>query len=98
MPTPLLGCEKFVTKFPLAVLRSFIRSFPVVQRLAVTKPTKLLEDFLLEWWPAELGPHPCTTEAIALMRLVIQAHSYCGATHYTTDYGAAYYAKPYWHS
>ena len=33
-PTPLGGCEKFVVKFPLPVLNSFLRSFSYVEWLS----------------------------------------------------------------
>ena len=70
VPTPLHGAEKFAKNFPVMVLQSFIRSFSVVQRLAVASPTQVMEDFLNEWWPTELGSQP--TDSIALMRLVVQ--------------------------
>jgi hypothetical protein len=40
-PTPLNGCEKFVLKFPHAVLISFIRSFSVLDGLAVKNETEV---------------------------------------------------------
>ncbi len=75
-PSPLRGCEKFVLKFPGPVLASFVRSFPIVQGLAERSMTSLMESFLLEWWPSdELGSPPRGPEAVALMRLVVQAQS-----------------------
>ena len=73
--TPLSGAEKFVVKFPHAVLNSFIRSFPVVQQLATLTETELMERFLVEWWPDAHGPTPSGPEAVALMRLVVHVHS-----------------------
>jgi len=75
VPTPLNGVEKFVVQFPLAVLESFIQSFPLVQRLANTSQTALMEDYLRKWWPMYLGPKPKGYDAIAKMRLVVQAQS-----------------------
>ena len=73
--TPLSGAEKFVVKFPHAVLNSFIRSFPVVQQLATLTETELMERFLVEWWPDAHGPTPSGPEAVALMRLVVHVQS-----------------------
>ena len=70
--SPLLGAEKFVIKFPHAVLNSFIRSFPIVQLLAIYTETELMERFLIEWWPPSLGALPSGPEAVAIMRLVVQ--------------------------
>ena len=44
---PLAGAEKFVLKFPHAVLNSFIDSFPIVQQLATLNETELMVRFLL---------------------------------------------------
>ena len=73
--TPLVGAEKYVVKFPHAVLNSFIRSFPVVQQLATLTETELMEQFLVEWWPDALGPIPSGPAAVALMRLVVHVQS-----------------------
>ena len=75
LPTPLSGTEKFAAAFPHAVLKSFIRSFSCVQRLAVRSPTALMQEFLLEWWPAHLGLPPSGRTAIAEMRLVVQVQT-----------------------
>jgi len=77
VPTPLRGAEKFVVAFPHAVLSTFIRSFPMVQQLAFVSQTELLEAYLKAVW-AELpgfGAVPSGDEAIALLRLVVQAQS-----------------------
>ena len=42
-PSPLGGAEKFVLKFPHAVLDSFIRSFAVLNELAVKSETAVME-------------------------------------------------------
>ena len=74
--TPLHGAEKFVVKFPHSVLASFIRSFSIVQRLAHTTESELAGQFLSQWWPsAALGPAPRGPDAVALMRLVVQAQN-----------------------
>jgi len=75
VPTPLEGAVKLVVQFPLAVLASFIRSFPLVQRLSDLSQTELMEQCLCDWWPSELGPVPTGHDAVAKMRLVVQAQS-----------------------
>ena len=72
---PLRGAEKFVLKFPHHVLNSFVRSFPIVQRLDTLSETQLNERFLMEWWPSDLGGIPEGSESIALMRLATQVQS-----------------------
>ena len=49
---PLAGAEKFVLKFPHAVLNSFIDSFPIVQQLATLNETQLMVRLLLIIPPA----------------------------------------------
>ena len=44
---PLAGAEKFVLKFPHAVLNSFIDSFPIVQQLATLNETQLMVRLLI---------------------------------------------------
>jgi len=76
VPTPLEGAEKFVLKFPHAVLNSFIKSFGVLNELAHKSETEVLEDYLIKAWrevDQQLGPVPTGNDAIALMRLVVQA-------------------------
>jgi len=78
VPTPLEGSEKFVLQFPRPVLGSFIRSFGVLNELAVKTETQVFEQFLVDWWAeneAKLGPAPEGTHSIAIMRLVVQAQS-----------------------
>jgi len=73
-PTPLRGAEKFVLKFPQPVFRTIVASMPVVQRLAHTTPTALLEEYLhFSWGSSGLGPSPAGDGALALMRLLVQA-------------------------
>lgn len=81
-PTPLGGCEKFVTKFPLNVLNSFLRSFHVVGRIAAQVETEVFEDYLKMRWTDYLaglptGPAlvstPTGEDAIARMRLLCMA-------------------------
>ena len=72
---PLAGAEKFVLKFPHVVLNSFFRSFPIIQQLATLTETELMERFLVQWWPIELGHVPTSAEGVALMRLVLQVQS-----------------------
>ena len=59
-PTPLRGAEKFVVKFPRAVLGTLIESMPIVQRLVDRTPTALCEEYLHFAWArsAELGAPP----------------------------------------
>lgn len=54
-----------------------MRSFPLVQQLATRTETQLMEHFLTAWWPTEagLGPPPNDPDAIALLRLVVQAQT-----------------------
>lgn len=81
LPTPLSGTEKFAAAFPHAVLKSFIRSFSCVQRLANRSATALMQEFLLEWWPAHLGTQPPSGHtAIAEMRLVVQVQTAANQT------------------
>jgi hypothetical protein len=75
-PTPLGGCEKFVTKFPLAVLNSFLKSFGFVEQIAHKTETEVMEEYLKMRWeehsPA-LGRPPSGDDAIAKMRLICMA-------------------------
>lgn len=76
---PLQGCEKFVLKFPLHVLSSFIDSFAVVWNLGPKTDTEVFEDYLVWRWNnignanPKLGHTPTGTGAIAKMRLVLMA-------------------------
>jgi hypothetical protein len=78
-PSPLGGAEKFVLKFPHAVLDSFIRSFAVLNELAVKTETAVMEDYLVRTWGevngAGFGPAPSNEDGIALMRLALQAQT-----------------------
>ncbi|CAK9025750.1 Cell division cycle protein 123 homolog [Durusdinium trenchii] len=75
---PLQGCEKFVLKFPLHVLSSFIDSFAVVWNLGPKTETEVFEDYLVWRWnhmSTKMGTTPSGTGAIAKMRLVGVAQS-----------------------
>jgi len=77
-PTPLGGCEKFVVKFPLAVLNSFLRSFEYVERIAESTETEVMESYLkMRWQENELSPGPVPTgdSAVAKMRLLCMAQT-----------------------
>ena len=76
-PSPLGGGEKFVLKFPHAVLDSFIRSFAVLNELAVKSETQVMEEYLVRTWQ-ELpgsGPLPRGEDSIARLRLFLQAQT-----------------------
>merc|ERR1719453_2344972 len=57
-PSPLGGAEKFVLKFPHAVLDSFIRSFSVVNELAIRSETDTAEAYLRARWGERPGAGP----------------------------------------
>lgn len=74
--SPLTGCEKFVLKFPLHVLSSFIDSFQVVWKLGPRTETEVLEEYLKWRWgtmPTNLGACPTGAGSVAKMRLVLMA-------------------------
>lgn len=77
-PTPLNGCEKFSTKFPLQVLNSFLRSFEFVEKVANETETEVMEQYLKMRWSEQsaqlsLGPVPTGDDAITKMRLLCMA-------------------------
>jgi len=75
-PTPLAGCEKFVTKFPLPVLNSFLRSFEFVEKITSHSETEVMEEYLKVRWAEACpspGPQPTGDSAIAKMRLLCMA-------------------------
>jgi len=75
-PTPLGGCEKFVVKFPLPVLNSFLRSFSYVHQLAHKSETEVMEEYLKMRWQEHtpsLGAVPQRESTIAEMRLICMA-------------------------
>lgn len=76
-PTPRAGCEKFVAKFPLQVLNSFVRSFEYVEKIANSTETQVVEQYLkMRWTEADLGePIPMGASAIAKMRLLCMAQT-----------------------
>jgi len=74
-PHPQEGCEKFVLRFPKAVLNQFLLSFSIIQSIGLpwTTETRVLEDYLVWRWDNHqppLGPAPHGAGAIAKMRLV----------------------------
>jgi len=75
-PYPQEGAEKFVLKFPMKVLISFLRSFEFVGHLSDQTETEVFERYL-EWrWNSHdpsLGPAPTDAGSIAMMRLVVMA-------------------------
>mmetsp|Transcript_125447 Transcript_125447/g.267836 ORF Transcript_125447/g.267836 Transcript_125447/m.267836 type:complete len:935 (-) Transcript_125447:67-2871(-) len=73
-PTPLGGCEKFVLKFPLPVLNTFLRSFEFVERIAEQTETEVMEAYLkTRWEESSFGPPPIGDSAIAKMRILCMA-------------------------
>uniref|UniRef100_A0A7S4Q5X9 Uncharacterized protein n=1 Tax=Alexandrium monilatum TaxID=311494 RepID=A0A7S4Q5X9_9DINO len=75
-PTPLGGSEKFVIKFPLPVLNSFLRSFEIVEQLASSTETEVMETYLKIRWVEHTpspGPMPTGPSAVARMRLLCMA-------------------------
>jgi len=76
-PSPLGGCEKFVVKFPLPVLNSFLRSFSFVEKIAEKTETEVMEDYLKMRWMENNPslPIPGKGEAIAKMRLLCMAQT-----------------------
>lgn len=77
-PTPLGGCERFVIKFPLPVLNSFLRSFGFVEKIAHKTETQVMEEYLKMRWKEHtpcLGPLPTGECAIARMRLICMAQT-----------------------
>ena len=78
-PSPLGGAEKFVLKFPHAVLDSFIRSFGVLNQLADNDETAVMEAYLVSTWIERPGAPPELPKgddaAIAKMRLSLQAQT-----------------------
>jgi len=78
IPSPLAGAEKFVLKFPHAVLESFLMSFPVVKQLADKTETAVFEDYLKMRWKEHdppLGEVPTDPSAVAQMRIICMAQA-----------------------
>mmetsp|Transcript_10406 Transcript_10406/g.32905 ORF Transcript_10406/g.32905 Transcript_10406/m.32905 type:complete len:862 (+) Transcript_10406:290-2875(+) len=75
-PTPLGGCEKFVLKFPLPVLNSFLRSFEFVEKIVDHTETEVMEEYLKVRWAEHTpsaGELPSGPAAITKMRLLCMA-------------------------
>ncbi|CAK0829857.1 unnamed protein product, partial [Prorocentrum cordatum] len=80
-PTPLGGCEKFVVKFPLMVLNSFLRSFEFVERIVDETETQVVEEYLKMRWRENTpspGPLPTGDAGVAKMRLLCMAQMSAG--------------------
>eukprot|EP00435_Cladocopium_sp_Y103_P064648 s276_g26.t1 len=82
-PTPLGGCEKFVIKFPLHVLNSFLQSFKFIEGITSQTETqaafrRVMEKYLKYRWSdhvPSLGPTPTGPHSIAAMRLLCMAQA-----------------------
>jgi len=75
-PTPLGGCKKFTINFPLAVLNSFLRSFELIEKIASSNETEVMEEYLKVRWLECLPPKrpiPSGDSAITKMRLLCMA-------------------------
>jgi len=80
-PTPLGGCEKFVIKFPMVVLNSFLRSFEFVERIVDETETQVMEEYLKMRWCESVpspGELPTGDGAVAKMRLLCMAQMNAG--------------------
>merc|ERR1719221_2469164 len=75
--TPLGGSEKFVLKFPHAVLASFMWSIPFLQQLEKQTETEVVEAYLLARWASALPGEdvPEGPDAIARLRLAVMAQT-----------------------
>ncbi|CAE8650437.1 unnamed protein product, partial [Polarella glacialis] len=84
-PTPLGGCEKFVIKFPLPVLNSFLKSFKFVEKIATHTETEVMQQYLQYRWTEaaeldqSLGIPPTGDDAIVKMRLLCMAQGNAAA-------------------
>eukprot|EP00913_Durusdinium_trenchii_P020200 g18979.t2 len=77
-PTPLGGCEKFVIKFPLHVLNSFLQSFKFIEGITSQSETEVMEKYLKYRWSdhvPSLGQPPVGPHSIAAMRLLCMAQA-----------------------
>jgi hypothetical protein len=74
-PFPSEGCEKFVLKFPLKVLTSFMMSFGIVRQLSIHSETEVLEKYLIwRWQQSEQAIHgdpPTGVGSIARLRMTV---------------------------
>merc|ERR1712066_879490 len=80
-PSPLAGCEKFVTKFSLPILKSFLRSIEFVKKIAHNTETQVMEEYLKVRWTEHRpnpGPLPSDETAIAKMRILCMAQMSAG--------------------
>mmetsp|Transcript_115579 Transcript_115579/g.367465 ORF Transcript_115579/g.367465 Transcript_115579/m.367465 type:complete len:845 (+) Transcript_115579:222-2756(+) len=74
---PLAGAEKFVLRFPLAVLSAFLWSIPYLQRLKGSSETEVVESYLEARFASAMPDvlPPTDGTSIAVMRLVVMAQS-----------------------
>eukprot|EP00930_Biecheleria_cincta_P017951 TRINITY_DN14127_c0_g2_i3.p1 TRINITY_DN14127_c0_g2~~TRINITY_DN14127_c0_g2_i3.p1 ORF type:complete len:761 (-),score=129.69 TRINITY_DN14127_c0_g2_i3:576-2780(-) len=75
-PTPLRGCQKLTSRFPLFVLHSFMHSLKFVQWLGEMTETEVIESYLKTRWQEyipPLGPVATGPGALTRMRLVCMA-------------------------
>jgi len=78
-PSPLGGCEKFVIKFPLHVLNSFLQSFKFIEGIASQTETQVMEKYLKYRWSdhvPSLGEPPRGPHGLAAMRLLCMAQAH----------------------
>jgi len=75
--SPLGGAEKFVLKFPHAVLASFLWSIPFLGKLETMSESAVVEQYLKARWRVLAPETPCPQDqaAIACMRVAIMAQS-----------------------
>jgi len=73
--TPLGGAEKFVLKFPHAVLASFLWSIPFLEKLHGSTETEVVEAYLQARWLGfdPMRAVPMDNSAVACMRLAVMA-------------------------
>jgi len=76
-PTPLGGAEKFVLKFPHAVLSSFLWSIPFLGKLETMNKSAVVEQYLKARWRVLAPETPVLQDAsaIASMRIAIMSQS-----------------------
>lgn len=73
--TPRAGAEKFVLKFPHAIMREFIWSIPYLRHLEDKRETIVVEAYLKARWAAmfQAAPIPSGPSSIAQLRLAVMA-------------------------
>lgn len=72
VPTPLNGADKFVLQFPRAVLKTFLESFPIINKLATDTELNVWNEYLTSQWRMfDLGETPPGKQGVAIMRLTL---------------------------